>query len=82
MMTFYGIEQGRPVVIDSHIIGPDVVWVDLLSPTKEEEQELERQLHLEVPTGTGCTSPPTSPASRTPPIRASSRSPSSSRRSG
>ena len=50
MMIFYGLQQGRPVEIDSRIIGPDVVWVDLLNPTKEEEQELERQLHLEVPT--------------------------------
>lgn len=50
MMTFYGLQQGRPVEIHSRIIGPDVVWVDLLDPTKEEEQELERQLHLEVPT--------------------------------
>src|SRR5437879_3241350 len=50
MMTFYELQHGKPVPIDSQIIGPDVLWVDLINPTKEEERALEAQIHLEVPT--------------------------------
>jgi magnesium transporter len=50
MMVFYALQHGKPVPIDSQIIGPDVLWVDLVNPTKEEEQALEAQIHLEVPT--------------------------------
>jgi magnesium transporter len=50
MLTFYEVLHGRLNPVPSTVIGPDVVWADLLSPTAEEESLLERQIGLDIPT--------------------------------
>ncbi|WP_114394775.1 magnesium transporter CorA family protein [Oleisolibacter albus] len=50
MLTFHALAQGCLVPVQSTIIGPDVLWVDLHNPTPDEETLLEQQIHLDVPT--------------------------------
>jgi magnesium transporter len=54
MMNFHGLRQGRLVrlVQDSTtLLAPsDVLWIDLLDPTHEEEKAMEALLGLQVPT--------------------------------
>lgn len=55
MMTFYGLCDGRLVRLDHPMtFGPsalaDVLWIDLLDPSKDEEKTVEALLSLQVPT--------------------------------
>src|SRR5918998_336037 len=55
MMTFYGLRQGRLVRLDhapaSGLPAPtDVLWIDLLDPSREDERAVETLLGLAVPT--------------------------------
>ncbi len=54
MMNFYGLRQGRLVRLaheGSTLPAPtDVLWIDLLDPTHEEEKAVETLLGLQVPT--------------------------------
>ncbi|MBX9456695.1 MAG: magnesium transporter CorA family protein [Rhizobium sp.] len=53
MMTAYR-SSGTPVPLTPATLqvalDPDVVWVDLEQPTREEELQVERLMHIEVPT--------------------------------
>jgi magnesium transporter len=35
---------------DPNVIPADVLWIDLLNPTREEEQAVEQYLGIEIPT--------------------------------
>src|SRR5829696_5124699 len=55
MMSFYGLRQGRLVRLDhastSGLPAPaDVLWIDLLDPSRENERAVETLLGLAVPT--------------------------------
>ena len=54
MMNFHGLRQGRLVRLaqeDATLPAPsDVLWIDLLDPTHEEEKAVEALLGLQVPT--------------------------------
>src|SRR5690349_16152245 len=51
MITGYVSDGGRlRPAVDAFASLPDVVWIDLLSPTDDEERALEARLHLDVPT--------------------------------
>ena len=55
MMTFYGLRQGQLVRLD-HSSTPglpapaDVLWIDLLDPSRDNERAVETLLGLAVPT--------------------------------
>ncbi len=51
MITTYSGEQGRLECADLDTIPlGDVIWIDLMEPTVEEEQRIERLLGIDVPT--------------------------------
>ncbi|GJD97822.1 magnesium transporter CorA family protein [Methylobacterium iners] len=58
MMTFYGLREGRMTRLTTASAFPasslpalsDVLWIDLLDPTHEEERAVESLLTLQVPT--------------------------------
>jgi magnesium transporter len=51
MITGYVAEGGRLRAVDDALASlADVVWIDLLSPTDEEERALETRLGIDVPT--------------------------------
>ena len=50
MLTVYGAAQGSLVKRNDTNVDAEVVWVDLLNPTKEEDLQVERALGLSVPT--------------------------------
>lgn len=51
MISVFAIEQGRlsPLDASGEIVG-EAVWIDLLKPTKEDEETVERALSIDVPT--------------------------------
>ena len=51
MLKVYSSRSGNlhETVLDGDDLGDDVVWIDLLSPTGEEEQAVERALGLDIP---------------------------------
>jgi magnesium transporter len=50
MITVYNHGDGRLVRGGPEILGADALWIDLLSPTPEEEGAVERLLGIDVPT--------------------------------
>ncbi|MDX9688927.1 MAG: magnesium transporter [Proteobacteria bacterium] len=54
MITIYHLEHGRFSQTEGQesltALPPDTIWVDLLSPTREEQSMVERLLSIEVPT--------------------------------
>jgi magnesium transporter len=51
MLTVYECANGRLAARTSEDrLGPGLVWIDLLNPTAEEEQEIESLLAIDVPT--------------------------------
>lgn len=51
MITTYSGEQGRLLRADLGAERLDeVIWIDLMQPTEEEEQQIEKQLGIDVPT--------------------------------
>lgn len=51
MIRGYAVDQGRLRLVDDPIAEiASVIWLDLLTPTQEEEQALERTLGVDVPT--------------------------------
>jgi magnesium transporter len=51
MISIYGVEDGRLTSLEPAIADPaQFVWVDLLSPSPEEEAAVERIVGLDVPT--------------------------------
>ncbi|WP_207477207.1 magnesium transporter CorA family protein [Arenibaculum pallidiluteum] len=53
MIDYYTAEAGRlaPVSVDpARAIPPNVIWMDVIGPTREEELALERALGIDIPT--------------------------------
>lgn len=50
MITAYHRTDGRLVRGGPEVLGPDVLWIDLLAPTPEEEAAVEQVLGVGVPT--------------------------------
>ncbi|MFO1142458.1 MAG: magnesium transporter CorA family protein [Amaricoccus sp.] len=51
MLNGYAVEDGRLVPLPAPLEAPErVIWYDLFTPTREEEQAIERVVGVEVPT--------------------------------
>jgi magnesium transporter len=51
LIRAFGVRDGRLLVVDDNLEQlPSVVWIDLLSPTPDEEAALEAKLGVDIPT--------------------------------
>jgi magnesium transporter len=53
MLTVYGVKNGALAVepgLPGGSLPPNAIWIDLFSPTPEEEQSVERALGIDIPT--------------------------------